>query len=117
MGFQGKSKKSKKMPLWAIRHLPYEAHTSSADRLEAKQLRPCLLSKGELRYYGKNQKSMVHSGKKQGVVTGNFLIQIYRPSGLVAHRGWVRLVLDRRCLVSVPNVPRHHTFLTFVLKP
>ena len=36
-----------------------------------------------------------------------FLSQIYRSWGLTAHRGWARLVLDRRCLVEVPNAPRH----------
>ena len=28
---------------------------------------------------------------------------------LRAHRGWARLLLDRRCLVQIPNAPRHHT--------
>ena len=36
-----------------------------------------------------------------------FLGQIYRSWGLVAHRGWARLVLDRKCLVEVTNSPRH----------
>ena len=36
-----------------------------------------------------------------------FLSQIYRPWGLVAHRGWARLVLDHRCFVEVPKAPRH----------
>ena len=47
--------------------------------------------------------------KKQGVVAAFFLSQIYRSWGLVAHRGWARLVLDRRCLVEVLNAPRHRT--------
>ena len=48
-----------------------------------------------------------HSDKKQGAVAAFFLSQIYRSWGLVAHRGWARLVLDRKCLVEVPNAPRH----------
>ena len=36
-----------------------------------------------------------------------FLSQIYRSWGLVAHCGWARLMLDRKCLVEVPNAPRH----------
>ena len=27
----------------------------------------------------------------------------------MAHRGWARLLLERRCLVQIPNAPRHHT--------
>ena len=48
-----------------------------------------------------------YSDKKQGVVAAFFLSQIYRSWGLTAHRGWARLMLDRRCLVEVPNAPRH----------
>ena len=47
------------------------------------------------------------SDKKQGAVEAFFLSQIYRPWGLVAQRGWARLMLARRCLVEVPNAPRH----------
>ena len=47
--------------------------------------------------------------KKQDVVAAFFLSQIYRSWGLVAHRGWARLMLDRRCLVEVFNAPRHRT--------
>ena len=36
-----------------------------------------------------------------------FLSQIYRSWGLTAHRGWARLMPDRRCLVEVPNAPGH----------
>ena len=42
-----------------------------------------------------------------GVVSAFFLSQIYRSWGLVAHRGWARLMLDRKCLIEVPNAPRH----------
>ena len=45
-----------------------------------------------------------YSDKKQGVEA---LSPIRRSWGLVAHRGWVRLMLDHRCLVEVPNAPRH----------
>ena len=59
-----------------------------------------------------------YSDKKQGAVAAFFLSQIYRSWGLVAHRGWARLILvahrgwarlmlDRRFLVEVPNAPRH----------
>ena len=48
-----------------------------------------------------------YSDKKQGVVAAFFLSQIYRSWGLTAHRGWARLMLDRRYLVEVPNTPRH----------
>ena len=47
--------------------------------------------------------------KKRGVVAAFFLSQIYWPWGLTAHRGWARLVLGCRCLVEVPNAPRHRT--------
>ena len=33
--------------------------------------------------------------------------QIYRSWGLVAPRGWARLMLDRKCLIEVPNALRH----------
>ena len=35
-----------------------------------------------------------------------FLNQVYRSWGHTAHRGWARLLLDRRSLVQVPNAPR-----------
>jgi len=31
---------------------------------------------------------------------------LYRAWGLSAHRGWARLMLDRRSLVQAPNAPR-----------
>ena len=46
-----------------------------------------------------------YSDKRQGVVAAFFLSQIYRPWGLTARHRWVRLMLDRRCLVEVPNAP------------
>ena len=48
-----------------------------------------------------------YSDKKQGEVAAFFLSQLYRSWGLVAHSGWARLMLDRKCLVEVPNAPRH----------
>ena len=39
-------------------------------------------------------------------VKGFFLNQLYRPWGHTAHRGWERLLLDRRSLVQIPNAPR-----------
>jgi hypothetical protein len=41
-------------------------------------------------------------------VTSFFRNQLYRTWGLRAHRGWARLLLDRRSLVQIPNAPRHH---------
>ena len=48
-----------------------------------------------------------YSDQIQRAVAAFFLSQIHRPWGLVAHRGWARLMLDRRCFVEVPNAPRH----------
>ena len=39
-------------------------------------------------------------------VKGFFLNQLYRSWEHTAHRGWARLLLDRRSLVQVPNAPR-----------
>ena len=47
-----------------------------------------------------------YSDKKQGAVAAFFLSQICRSGGGIAHRGWARLVLDRRCLVEVLSAPR-----------
>jgi hypothetical protein len=46
-----------------------------------------------------------YGDKTLKVVKGFFLNQLYRSWGLTAHRGWARLLLDRRCLVQVPNAP------------
>ena len=43
---------------------------------------------------------------KSKAVNGFFLNQLYRSWGHTAHRGWARLLLDRRSLVQVPNAPR-----------
>ena len=50
---------------------------------------------------------LILTRSKQGVVAAFFLSQIYWPWGLDAHRGWARRVLDRKCLIEVPNAPRH----------
>ena len=55
------------------------------------------------------EKCGFYSDKKQGVVAAFFLSQVHRSWRLVAHRGGARLMLDRRCLVEVPNAPRHRT--------
>ena len=47
----------------------------------------------------------IYVDKTLKVVKGFFLNQLYRSWGLTAHRGWARLLLDRRCLVLVPNAP------------
>ena len=39
-------------------------------------------------------------------VKGFFLNQLNRSWGHTAHRGWARLLFDRRSLVQVPNAPR-----------
>ena len=47
----------------------------------------------------------IYGDKTLKVVKGFFLNQLYRSWGLTAHRGWARLLLDRRCLAQVPNAP------------
>ena len=47
----------------------------------------------------------IYGDKTLKVVKGFFLNQLYRSRGLTAHRGWARLLQDRRCLVQVPNAP------------
>ena len=47
-----------------------------------------------------------YSGKKPKTVRSYFRNQLYRSLGLRAHRGWARLLLDRRCLVGTSNAPR-----------
>merc|ERR1711966_446930 len=47
-----------------------------------------------------------YGDKTSKVVKGFFLNQLYRSWGHTAHRGWARLLLDRRSLVQVPNTPR-----------
>ena len=42
-------------------------------------------------------------------VTAFFRNQLHRTWGLTAHRGWARLLLDRRCLSKFSKAPRHHT--------
>ena len=56
-----------------------------------------------------NEHCGYYKGKSTKVVTAFFRNQPYRTWGLTAHRGWTRLLLDRRCLVQIPNSPRHHT--------
>ena len=47
-----------------------------------------------------------YGDKTSKAVNGFFLNQLYRSWGHTAHRGWARLLLDRRSLVQVPNAPR-----------
>ena len=47
----------------------------------------------------------IYGDKTLKVVKGFFLNQLYRSWGLTAHRGWSHLLLDRWCLVQVPNAP------------
>ena len=47
-----------------------------------------------------------YGDKTSKAVKGFFLNQLYRSWGHTAHRGWARLLLDRRSLVRVPNAPR-----------
>ena len=44
-------------------------------------------------------------------VKGFFLNQLYRSWGHTAHRGWARLLLNRRSLVQVLNAPRRRARL------
>ena len=53
--------------------------------------------KKHLSYYGDR-------GSK--TVKANYRRVFYRAWGLSAHRGWARLLLDRRNLVQAPNAPR-----------
>ena len=56
-----------------------------------------------------NEHCGYYKDKSTKAVTAFFRNQLYRAWGLTAHRGWARLLLDRRCLVQIPNAPRHHT--------
>ena len=47
-----------------------------------------------------------YGDKTSKVVKGFFFNQLYRSWGHTAHRGWARLLLDRRSLVQVSNAPR-----------
>ena len=47
-----------------------------------------------------------YGDKTSKAVKGFFLNQLYRSWGHTAHRGWARLLLDRRSLVQVPNAQR-----------
>ena len=47
-----------------------------------------------------------YGDKASKAVKGFFLNQVYCSWGHTAHRGWARLLLDRRSLVQVPNAPR-----------
>ena len=47
-----------------------------------------------------------YGDKASKAVKGFFLNQVYRSWGHTTHRGWARLLLDRRSLVQVPNGPR-----------
>ena len=58
-----------------------------------------------------NEHCGYYKDKSTKAGTAFFRNQLYRTWGLTAHRGWARLLLDRRCLVQIPNAnaPRHHT--------
>ena len=47
--------------------------------------------------------------KKTKTVRSYFRKLLHQSWGLAAHRGWARLLLDRRCLIGTPNNPRDHT--------
>jgi len=53
-----------------------------------------------------NEHCSYYSDKKPKTVRSYFRNQLYRSWGLGAHRGWARLLLDRRCLVGTSNAPR-----------
>ena len=48
-----------------------------------------------------------YGDKTPKAAKGFFLNHLYRPWGYTAHRGWARLLLDRRSLVQVPNALRY----------
>jgi len=56
-----------------------------------------------------NEHCSYYSDKKTNTVRSYFRSQLYRSWGLTAHRGWARLLLDRRCLVSTSNTPRSYS--------
>ena len=56
-----------------------------------------------------NEHCGYYKDKSTKAVTAFFRNQLYRTWGLTAHRGWARLLLNRRCLVQIPNAPRDHT--------
>ena len=47
--------------------------------------------------------------KKTKTVRSYFRKLLHQSWGLAAHRGWARLLLDRRCLISTSNNPRDRT--------
>ena len=47
-----------------------------------------------------------YGDKTSKAAKGFFLNQVYRSWGHIAHRGWARLLLDRRNLVQVLIAPR-----------
>jgi hypothetical protein len=56
-----------------------------------------------------NEHCRYYSDKKNKTVRSYFRNQLYRSWGLTAHRGWARLLLDRRCLMSTRNTPRGYS--------
>jgi hypothetical protein len=56
-----------------------------------------------------NEHCSYYFDKKTKTVRSYFRNQLYRSRGLTAHRGWARLLLDRRCLVSTSNTPRGYS--------
>ena len=56
-----------------------------------------------------NEHCGYYKDKSTKAVTAFFRNQLYRTWGLTAHRGWARLLQNRRCLLQIPNAPRHHT--------
>jgi len=58
---------------------------------------PCRCNCGALSYYGDRSSKTVKAYYRR---------VIYRAWGLTAHRGWARLMLDRRSLVQAPSASR-----------
>ena len=52
-----------------------------------------------------NEHCGYYKDKSTKAVTAFFRNKLYRTWGLTAHRGWAHLLLDRRCLVQIPNAP------------
>ena len=66
------------------------------------------LQKAYARCYGADLlkvEGSFYGDKTSKAVKGFFLNQVYRSWGHTAHRGWARLLLDRRILVRVAQCP------------
>ena len=61
-----------------------------------------------------NEHCGYYKDKSTKAVTAFFRNQLHRTWGLTFHRRWACLLLDRRCLVHIPNAPEQVTESTDV---